>query len=92
MKVAGIIFIVLGALGIVFNAIAIPELQFSNTGDDAYDTGYNIGLFLFAIVGLILLIVGILMYRSGARRERERMARMYQQQQQPYDPRRYNTY
>ncbi|MFN4313731.1 MAG: hypothetical protein ACK4E0_05515 [Chitinophagaceae bacterium] len=94
MKVTGIIFIVLGILAIAFNAIAIPQMEFSSTGDDAYDTGYNIGLFLIGIVGVILFIVGIILYRAGSRREREKLHQMYQQQrqQQPQEPRRYNTY
>ena len=81
MKVTGIIFIVIGILAIVFNALGIPQMEFSQTGDNAYDTGYNIGLFLIAIVGFVLFITGILLYRAGSRKEKAEMERRFHQQQ-----------
>lgn len=102
MKITGVVFIVLGIMAIIFNCIMIPHMQFSQTGDDAYDTGYNIGLFLIAIAGFIVFIIGLVLYRSGARREKAELDRRlnqhqqyqqhqqyYQQQQQPPRP---NTY
>ncbi|MCR6718748.1 MAG: hypothetical protein NVV59_00290 [Chitinophagaceae bacterium] len=82
MKVTGIVFIVVGILAIVFNLIMIPEMKFSQTGDDAYDTGYNIGLFLIAIIGFMLFIIGLLLSRSAARKEKADMERKLQQNHQ----------
>lgn len=102
MKVTGIVFIVLGLLAIAFNCLMIPKMQFSQTGDSAYDTGYNIGLFIFAIGGFILFIIGIVLVRAGARKEKAEIARRmheqqyHQQYQQQYyqqqQPPRTNTY
>lgn len=99
MKITGIIFIVIGILAIAFNCLMIPHMEFSQTGDDAYDTGYNIGLFLIGIVGFLVFIIGILLYRAGSRKEKAEIARRYNQQQQyqqqyyqQQQPPRHNTY
>ncbi|MBP7558572.1 MAG: hypothetical protein KA821_20010 [Chitinophagaceae bacterium] len=77
MKVTGIILIVVGILAMAYNGLAAPSFEYPKTGDAAYDTGYAIGLFAIGIVGLLLLIIGIVLFRKAERRERQRQAKYY---------------
>lgn len=77
MKVTGIILIVLGILAMAYNGLQVPSFEYPSTGDAAYDAGFVIGLYLIGIVGLILLIIGVVLYRKANRRDRQRQSKYY---------------
>lgn len=89
MKVTGIILIVVGILAMAYNGLIAPSFEYPHTGDAAYDTGYAIGLFAIGIVGLLLLIIGIVLFRKAERRERQRQAKYYDYQSERRNQRTY---
>jgi CBS domain containing-hemolysin-like protein len=77
MKFFAILLIMTGLGGIAVNILFIPSLHFPEGANQRFMIAYCIGAFALALAGLLLVVIGGILYRRAARRQRISEARFF---------------